>query len=239
MLSTLKRGLGDKKTGSMFVSGKLPTYPSPNLTFTLTSCFGQNVRFGEGYVDSFPETYIDPVNHLLLSKDPSTIRLSSKSEIISVVSPPFRSNSPRFLNPAKLNTCDFHSATTWLSLASMSFSFTAEMQMSWNVCDIQLVNKSFIEGLKGARWKPEVIYFFTGKMGLGSLGVVFTHNKMGMRLDWKLDWEMGFINLFCRTLLIQYESIISLVKVFTSNLSQVSPKVSGISPQYWIKFNLV
>ena len=25
--------------GSMYVSGKLPTYPSPNLTLTLTSCF--------------------------------------------------------------------------------------------------------------------------------------------------------------------------------------------------------
>ena len=44
----------------MYASGKLPTYPSPNLTLTLTSLFGQNVRlFGEGKVDSFPETYID------------------------------------------------------------------------------------------------------------------------------------------------------------------------------------
>ena len=45
---------------AMYVSGKLPTYPSPNLTLTLTSRFGQNVRFGEGWVGSFPETYIDP-----------------------------------------------------------------------------------------------------------------------------------------------------------------------------------
>ena len=33
---------------SMSVVEKLPTYPSPNLTLTLTSRFGQNVRFGEG-----------------------------------------------------------------------------------------------------------------------------------------------------------------------------------------------
>ena len=34
--------------GSMGVSGNLPTFPSPNLTLTLTPFFGQNVRFGEG-----------------------------------------------------------------------------------------------------------------------------------------------------------------------------------------------
>ena len=33
--------------GSVYVSEKLPTYPSPNLTLTLTSRFEQNVRFGE------------------------------------------------------------------------------------------------------------------------------------------------------------------------------------------------
>ena len=41
-------------------SGKLPTYPSPNLTLTLSYRFGQNVRFGEGWVASFLETFIDP-----------------------------------------------------------------------------------------------------------------------------------------------------------------------------------
>ena len=35
-------------TESFVVSGKLPTYLSPNLTLALTSFFGQNVRFGEG-----------------------------------------------------------------------------------------------------------------------------------------------------------------------------------------------
>ena len=35
-----------RKRGSMYVSEKLPTYPSLNLTLTLTSRFGKNVRFG-------------------------------------------------------------------------------------------------------------------------------------------------------------------------------------------------
>ena len=41
--------LGKHQTrGSMYVFGKLPFYPSPNQSLTLTSRFGQNVRFGEG-----------------------------------------------------------------------------------------------------------------------------------------------------------------------------------------------
>ena len=46
--------------GSIYFSGKLTTYPSLNLTLTLTSHFGQNVGLGEGLVVSFPETYIEP-----------------------------------------------------------------------------------------------------------------------------------------------------------------------------------
>ena len=34
--------------GSLYVSGKLPTYPSPKPTLTLTSHLGQNVDLGEG-----------------------------------------------------------------------------------------------------------------------------------------------------------------------------------------------
>ena len=34
--------------GSWYVSGKLPSYPSPKLTLTLTSHLGQNVGLGEG-----------------------------------------------------------------------------------------------------------------------------------------------------------------------------------------------
>ena len=34
--------------GSIYVSGKLPTYPSPKLTLTLTSHLRQNGGLGEG-----------------------------------------------------------------------------------------------------------------------------------------------------------------------------------------------
>ena len=37
-----------EKDGSIHVSGKLTTYPSPNLTLILTFHFGQNVGVGEG-----------------------------------------------------------------------------------------------------------------------------------------------------------------------------------------------
>ena len=35
-------------SGSLYVSGKLPTYPSLKPTSTLTSHLGQNVGLGEG-----------------------------------------------------------------------------------------------------------------------------------------------------------------------------------------------
>ena len=37
-----------KKVGSIYVSGKPPTYPFPRSTLTLTSHLGQNVGIGEG-----------------------------------------------------------------------------------------------------------------------------------------------------------------------------------------------
>ena len=40
--------------------GKLPTYPFPNLTFCPKREVSVTVRFGEGKVGSFPETYIGP-----------------------------------------------------------------------------------------------------------------------------------------------------------------------------------
>ena len=49
-----------KQRFSWYVSGKLPTYPSPKSTLTLTSHLGQNVGLGEGWVGSFPETNNDP-----------------------------------------------------------------------------------------------------------------------------------------------------------------------------------
>ena len=45
-----------KIKGSFHVSVKLPTYPSPKPTLTLSSYLGQNVGLGEGWLGSFPET---------------------------------------------------------------------------------------------------------------------------------------------------------------------------------------
>ena len=42
--------------GSMYFSGKLPTYPSTNRTLTLTSRFGKNRRFCEGLIGSFSKS---------------------------------------------------------------------------------------------------------------------------------------------------------------------------------------
>ena len=47
----LKHNLGPRlygeKLGSLYISGKLPTCPSPKPTLTLTSHLGQNVGLGE------------------------------------------------------------------------------------------------------------------------------------------------------------------------------------------------
>ena len=48
---------------NIYVSRKLPTYtppPPPPLANINTSHLRQNVGLGEGWVDSFPETYNDP-----------------------------------------------------------------------------------------------------------------------------------------------------------------------------------
>ena len=49
------------KSGSLYVSGNLPTYPFPKPTWTLyTSYLRQNAGLGKGEVSKFPETYNDP-----------------------------------------------------------------------------------------------------------------------------------------------------------------------------------
>ena len=48
--------------GSLYVSGKLPTYSSLKPTFCPKWAVSVNVGLGEGYVGSFPETYNDPQN---------------------------------------------------------------------------------------------------------------------------------------------------------------------------------
>ena len=67
----------------------------------------------------------------LLRREPSTIKLSSINETISEVSDPLSKSSPRDLNVEKESSCVFHSAITCFNFASISRSFTAEMQISW------------------------------------------------------------------------------------------------------------
>ena len=47
-------------SGSLYIPEKLPTYPSPKPTLTLTPHLGQNVCLGDGKVGGFPDTYHDP-----------------------------------------------------------------------------------------------------------------------------------------------------------------------------------
>ena len=68
--------------------------------------------------------------HLLLKSELRIIKLSSSRATISAVSPPLSSSSPLALKLAKLRSRQFQSVTTWLNLASMSFSLTADMQIS-------------------------------------------------------------------------------------------------------------
>ena len=70
-------------------------------------------------------------SHLLLMSEPSTMRESSMSATISVISLPLRRSSPLALNWLKVKTWTLHSLITCFSFASMSRSFTALMQMSW------------------------------------------------------------------------------------------------------------
>ena len=56
---------------------------------------------------------------------------SSNSPIVSIVSAGLRSSSPRDLKFMNVKTRLVQSAITCFSFASMSFSLTAEIQMSW------------------------------------------------------------------------------------------------------------
>lgn len=69
--------------------------------------------------------------YLLLSKEFITIKLSSSIAIISPVSVPFNNNSPRVLKFENSKSTIAQSAITCFSFASISFSFTALMHISY------------------------------------------------------------------------------------------------------------
>lgn len=81
--------------------------------------------------DSLLQFWFGSTVYLLLSNDPRTIKLSSNREMISDVLSPRNKSSPRFLKEANVNSWLFQSATTDFSLASMSFSLVAAMQISY------------------------------------------------------------------------------------------------------------
>ena len=67
--------------GSVYVSGKLPTYPYPKPTFCSKWEGRINVILGEGQVDSFPETYIDPYLPWPSLDTSQVLRLPSATEM--------------------------------------------------------------------------------------------------------------------------------------------------------------
>lgn len=83
------------------------------------------------FVNSYKSVFA--LLYLLLSSDPSTIRLSSRMVRISVVSAAFSISSPLSLNVIKLKVWLDHTSFTCDNLASISFSFTADMQMSYSI----------------------------------------------------------------------------------------------------------
>lgn len=80
------------------------------------------------------------IPNLLLSKELRIIKLSSRYVIISDVSAPFNSNSPLDLKLEKERILPVQSLTTCASLASISFSLTAEMHTSYNSKQMYLPN---------------------------------------------------------------------------------------------------
>ena len=57
VVKTLKTPTWEATCGSLYVCGKLPTYPSPKPTLTLTSHLGQNVGLGVGVGGQFPRNF--------------------------------------------------------------------------------------------------------------------------------------------------------------------------------------
>lgn len=79
---------------------------------------------------------------LLESRDPRTMRLSSSCPMVSAVVSPRSSSSPRLLKLMNVNSCIDHSLVTCRSLASMSFSFMADIQMSCDSTPYFLLQRS-------------------------------------------------------------------------------------------------
>lgn len=94
-------------------------------------------------------------------REPNTIKLSSKNPTISVVSAPLRRSSPRDLKGAKESDWAFQSDTTCESLASMSFSLTAEMQISYDEIIAIIYLLKFCQVPVSHAWLKEIWFLFS------------------------------------------------------------------------------
>ena len=112
------------------------SFPKSNIPFLKSKHSFSKIKPGMLYTDKHhccTEEYklYQLPSHLFDMSELRTMRESSISEITSEVSSPRSNSSPRFLNGLKAKFCTLQSATTCFSLASMSFSFTALIQMSY------------------------------------------------------------------------------------------------------------
>lgn len=147
-------------------------------------------------------------SHLLLMREPSTMRESSISPMISEASSPLSSKFPRVLKPAKLKLCTAQSALTCFSLLSISFSLTALMQIS---CKTEIVTKLERNNHR---------FFHTSMSSLN-----FRIGASMMFLSWKDSDSTSKVWLVTSSILFQCLSNMALFDIISSN-GQLSLKSS-------------
>lgn len=161
------------------------------------------------------------VPHLLLSRELRTIRESSIRETISEVLSPLSSNSPLFLNWAKVNSLLFQSAMTCFSLASMSFSLTAEIQISCKTQSvIRVIHLSLPYQFKASYNNWEITVIHTSISSLNS-------RSGASRMFFKAKLSLSTSNTWLVTsaILFQWRGFMALF-VISSRRGTISLKLS-------------
>ena len=103
--------------GSLYISGKLPTYPSPKPTLTITSHLGKNVGLREGYVGSFSMT---PAWVTILAFHSNHLKQDKNFQFYKPPPPP----------PKKKRRGDSCAIITWRAPASLLSSCTTDAKAS-------------------------------------------------------------------------------------------------------------
>lgn len=98
--------------------------------------------------------------YLLLKRELRTIKLSSRNVMISAASPPCNNNSPLALKFENDNIRPFQSFITIVNLASMSFSFTAEIHTSYKIFTI-VSNEKLMKEYQLIWFRHELRYFYS------------------------------------------------------------------------------